>query len=54
MPAWIRGVLARSTARHLAGVRFCDSCTQVCDAACRADAERRGKHLTLAAHAPLR
>lgn len=31
---------ARRTARHLAGVRFCDSCAQVSDGATRA-AERR-------------
>ncbi|MEU0603220.1 hypothetical protein ABZ484_34100 [Streptomyces sp. NPDC006393] len=54
MAAWVRGFLARSTARHLAGVRFCDSCSEVCDAACRAGAERRSVHLALATHAPLR
>ncbi|MCF2537817.1 MULTISPECIES: hypothetical protein [Streptomyces] len=47
MLAWIRGALARSTARHLAGVQFCDSCAAVCDAACRADARRRSTHLAL-------
>ncbi|MEU5221121.1 hypothetical protein AB0G55_00370 [Streptomyces toyocaensis] len=38
---------ARRTARHLAGVRFCDSCAQVSDSAARA-AERR-QHTQLAA-----
>ncbi|MFF7550759.1 hypothetical protein ACFZCU_45195 [Streptomyces canus] len=32
---------ARRTARHLAGVGFCDGCAQVCDAACRATAHQR-------------
>lgn len=54
MSAWIRGVLARSTARHLVGIQVCDSCAEVCGAACRADAECRATYLTLATHAPLR
>ncbi|MGV9640663.1 hypothetical protein ACWDVU_03090 [Streptomyces sp. NPDC003333] len=49
MLAWIQGALARSTARHLAGVRFCDSCAAVCDTACRADAQRRRRSTHLAA-----
>ncbi|MCX4419481.1 hypothetical protein [Streptomyces mirabilis] len=32
---------ARRTARHLAGVSFCDGCAQVCDASCRAIAHQR-------------
>ncbi|MHB9861875.1 hypothetical protein [Streptomyces sp. YIM S03343] len=43
----IRKVRARSAAKHLAGVQFCDSCAQVCDAACRADAWHRSVQLAL-------
>ncbi|WP_406485977.1 hypothetical protein [Streptomyces phaeochromogenes] len=32
---------ARRTARHLASVSFCDGCTQLCDASCRATAHQR-------------
>lgn len=52
--SWIRGVFTRSAARHLAGVRFCDSCAQVCDTACRAGVQRRRAQLASALHAPLR
>ncbi|MCX5527330.1 hypothetical protein OG342_31470 [Streptomyces bobili] len=45
MTALIRTVLtaarARRTARHLAGVSFCDGCAQVCDSSCRATAHQR-------------
>ncbi|MDF4251227.1 hypothetical protein [Streptomyces sp. WMMB303] len=45
---------ARRCARHLAGVEFCDSCTQVCDAACRAEARRRSAQAAVLAPLPLR
>ncbi|MFD7057886.1 hypothetical protein [Streptomyces sp. NPDC059906] len=37
---------ARRTARHLAGVSFCDSCAQVGDSAARAAERRRHTRLT--------
>lgn len=54
MVALVRKVRARSAARHLAGVRFCDSCAQVCDAACRADPWQRDVQLALAVYARTR
>ncbi|MEU0373540.1 hypothetical protein ABZ070_25375 [Streptomyces sp. NPDC006283] len=36
---------ARRASRSLAGVEFCDSCTQVCDGACRARTRRRSAEL---------
>lgn len=47
----IRKVRARSAARRLAGVRFCDSCAQVCDAACRTDTWHRSVQLALTVYA---
>lgn len=41
----------RRTARHLAGVRFCDSCAQVSDSAGRAAARRQRTRLTALTHA---
>ncbi|WP_329567775.1 hypothetical protein [Streptomyces sp. NBC_01361] len=45
MTALIRTALnaarVRRTARHLAGVTFCDSRAQVCDSSCRATAHQR-------------
>ncbi|MFI0088415.1 hypothetical protein [Streptomyces bobili] len=37
----LTGARARRTARHLAGVSFCDNCAQTCDASCRATAHQR-------------
>ncbi|MFE6757928.1 hypothetical protein ACFVDQ_30725 [Streptomyces sp. NPDC057684] len=37
---------ARRTARHLAGVRFCDSRAQVCDSSCRATAHQRRNQMS--------
>jgi hypothetical protein len=42
---------ARRTARHLAGVSFCDSCAQVSDGADRAAALRQHAQLTALVHA---
>lgn len=50
MNTLIRKVRARSAARRLDGVQFCDSCAQVCDAACRADVRYRDVQLALAVH----
>jgi len=36
----IRTALTSAATRHLASVEFCDSCSQVCDTACRAHAQR--------------
>ncbi|MGC9497555.1 hypothetical protein [Streptomyces sp. WG7] len=52
--ARIRSVLTRSAARHLVGVRCCDSCAQACDSACRARAQHRGARLAPAPHVPFR
>ncbi|MFC8392914.1 hypothetical protein [Streptomyces sp. CB02400] len=42
---------ARRTARHLAGVSFCDSCAQVSDSATRAAERRQHVQLTALTHA---
>lgn len=42
---------ARRTARHLAGVSFCDSCVQVSDSTVRAAALRQDAQLTALVHA---
>ncbi|MGM9348274.1 hypothetical protein [Streptomyces salinarius] len=42
---------ARRTARHLAGVSFCDSCAQVSDSATRAAERRQHTQLTTLTHA---
>ncbi|MFF6640493.1 hypothetical protein OIE82_14965 [Streptomyces althioticus] len=42
---------ARRTARHLAGVSFCDSCAQVSDCATRAAERRQHTQLTALTHA---
>lgn len=42
---------ARRTARHLAGVGFCDSCAQVSDSAASAAERRRHTQLTALTHA---
>ncbi|MEU0591971.1 hypothetical protein [Streptomyces ardesiacus] len=42
---------ARRTARHLAGVSFCDSCAEVSDSAARAAERRRHIQLTAFTHA---
>ncbi|GHB79783.1 hypothetical protein GCM10010377_82270 [Streptomyces viridiviolaceus] len=42
---------ARRTARHLAGISFCDSCAQVSDSATRAAARRQQTQLTAFTHA---
>ncbi|MFF9103430.1 hypothetical protein ACF1AU_22920 [Streptomyces rubrogriseus] len=41
---------ARRTARHLAGVSFCDRCAQVSDSATRAAEHRRHTQLTAFTH----
>ncbi|MET7539591.1 hypothetical protein [Streptomyces sp. NPDC005507] len=50
MTALIRTALAaaraRRTARHLAGVSFCDSRAQVCDSSCRATAHQRRNQMS--------
>ncbi|GAA2561101.1 MULTISPECIES: hypothetical protein [Streptomyces] len=55
MTATLRTVLtaarARRTARHLAGVRFCDGCARVSDSAARAAEHRRHARLTALTHA---
>jgi hypothetical protein len=45
---------ARRAARSLAGVEFCDSCAQVCDAACRAQTHRRSAELLALSHGSVR
>jgi len=45
---------ARRDARHLAGVEFRDGCTQVCDAACRAQSRRRNTQAAVLAALPFR
>ncbi|WP_202121398.1 hypothetical protein [Streptomyces sp. BA2] len=45
---------ARIAARHLARTSFCDSCSQVCDAACRSTAHRRRTELSVTHFSPLR
>ncbi|MGI5349772.1 hypothetical protein ACQEU8_16490 [Streptomyces sp. CA-250714] len=45
---------ARREARHLAGVEFCDSCTQVCDAGCRARSRRRNTQAAVLEALPFR
>ncbi|MFD7692123.1 hypothetical protein [Streptomyces sp. NPDC059805] len=42
---------ARRTARHLAGVSFCDSCVQVSDSVARAAERRQRTRLTALTHA---
>ncbi|MEV7205347.1 MULTISPECIES: hypothetical protein [unclassified Streptomyces] len=42
---------ARRTARHMAGVSFCDSCAQVSDSATRAAERRQHNQLTALTHA---
>ncbi|WP_406229236.1 hypothetical protein [Streptomyces anthocyanicus] len=42
---------ARRTARHLAGVRFCDSCALVGDSATRAAERRQHTQLIAPTHA---
>ncbi|WP_405669464.1 hypothetical protein [Streptomyces sp. NBC_00055] len=37
---------ARRTARHLAGVSFCDSRAQVCDSSCRARAHQQRNQMS--------
>ncbi|MFC9543051.1 hypothetical protein ACFTXK_00135 [Streptomyces sp. NPDC056956] len=45
---------ARRAARSLVDVQFCDSCVQVCDAACRAQARRRSAELLALSHGSVR
>ncbi len=47
----LTAVRARRTARHLAGVRFCDGCARVSDSAARAAEHRRHARLTALTHA---
>ncbi|MFE5010735.1 hypothetical protein ACFVAQ_37400 [Streptomyces sp. NPDC057651] len=50
MTARIRTALtaarARRTARHLAGVSFCNGRAQVCDSSCRATAHQRRNRMS--------
>jgi len=50
----VTGAGARRAARHMAGTQFCDSCSQVCDAACRSTAHRRRMELAVAQYGPAR
>ncbi|MGW7469660.1 hypothetical protein ACWGJT_34595 [Streptomyces xantholiticus] len=45
---------ARRAARSLADVEFCDSCAQVCEAACRAQAHRQSAELLALFHGSAR
>ncbi|MFF1275286.1 hypothetical protein ACFVZC_18015 [Streptomyces marokkonensis] len=47
----LTGVRARRTARHLAGVSFCDGCAQVSDSATRAAELRRQTRPAAFSHA---
>ncbi|MDG4858141.1 hypothetical protein P8605_08250 [Streptomyces sp. T-3] len=41
------GLTAGNAARQSADAQFCDGCAQVCDASCRAEAQRRRSQLSV-------
>ncbi|WP_415948377.1 hypothetical protein [Streptomyces sp. KLOTTS4A1] len=52
--ALLAGIKARRAARSLDGVRFCDSCVQVCDTTCSPESRHRATESALAAFGPVR